>query len=429
MLPFCSYYFIFNRGNVIMNRIIRGIILSLFFILLLNPLALASVGIEDEVKAYLLGDFETGEILEGYNAYQPIEIASISKLMSYLIVMEHVDRGEIGLDDKVYIDDDVTRIKGSSLELKEGEVFTVRQLLEASLVVSANDATYALAKYVAGSEEEFVKRMNYRAQSLGLESAYFINSTGLPQGEEQNKMSTKDIFELSRYIIREFPETLTFTSISNIHLENRDYDRENTNPLLKEIKGVDGLKTGFTNKAGYCLVATINIKGDNVETEDFRLISIIMGSGNEEKRKELSKELIEYGLNNYTRRIIAKENMPVDLIYLPSSKNEVIEVYPTRNFTITVRKGDSIHREVLVNEDISLPLKSMEKIGRLNILLNGEILDQIDLVVHQDVEKANIFIRIYRYVKRIIGKIIEKLLTIAVNDSDVLTIIKKSCKI
>ena len=272
-----------------MNRYIKAFILTIIFVFVANSFVFGSIGIEDEVRAYLLGDFETGRILEGYNIDEAIEIASISKLMSYLIVMEHIERGKIRLEDQVYIDKDVTRIKGSSLKLEEGELFTIKELLEASLVVSANDATYALAKYVAGSEEEFVKMMNHKAQSLGFKTAYFINSTGLPEGNRQNKMSTVDIFNLSRYIINRFPEILSLTSIPYIQLEHRDYKEENTNPLLKEIRGVDGLKTGFTNKAGYCLVATINNKGDGIEKEDLRLISIVMGTQSYEKRKELSQ--------------------------------------------------------------------------------------------------------------------------------------------
>ncbi|CCQ94514.1 putative D-alanyl-D-alanine carboxypeptidase dacF [[Clostridium] ultunense Esp] len=333
-----------------MRRLLNGIILSLLFILILNSTALATVGIENEVTAYLLGDYETGEILEEYNIYKPIEIASISKLMSYLVVMKQVERGFISLDDKVYIDEDVIQIKGSSLKLEEGEIFTVKELLEAALVVSANDATYALAKYVAGTEKDFVKLMREEAKAIGLESAFYINSTGLPEGELQNKMSTEDIFKLSRYIINEYPEVLFLTTIPYIELDNREYKEENTNPLLKEIKGIDGLKTGFTNKAGYCLVSTINIDGDYIETENLRLISIVMGTKSEEKRKELSKKLVQYGLNNYSKRILANENIPVDIVYMPKSKDKEIEIYPSKNFSIILKDGDYIDKDILIDE-------------------------------------------------------------------------------
>lgn len=392
-----------------MNRYIKAFILTIIFVFVANSFVFGSIGIEDEVRAYLLGDFETGRILEGYNIDEAIEIASISKLMSYLIVMEHIERGKIRLEDQVYIDKDVTRIKGSSLKLEEGELFTIKELLEASLVVSANDATYALAKYVAGSEEEFVKMMNHKAQSLGFKTAYFINSTGLPEGNRQNKMSTVDIFNLSRYIINRFPEILSLTAIPYIQLEHRDYKEENTNPLLKEIRGVDGLKTGFTNKAGYCLVATINNKGDGIEKEDLRLISIVMGTESYEKRKELSQKLLEYGLHNYSKRILAKENMPIDFIHIPKSKDEIVELYPSRNYSTIVKRGERIKREVVIDEDLPLPLKAMDRVGEVIISKDGKVLDTIELVVHKDVEKANIFVRIFRFIARFVGKIFNKI--------------------
>ena len=209
-----------------MNKRLLTAIIVLLSISLLSPIALAQVGIEDEVHAYLLGDSERGEVLEGYNIHKPVAIASISKLMSYLVIMESIDRGLISLDDNICIDEDITRIKGSSLNLKEGEIFTVKELLESFLVLSANDATYALAKQVAGREEDFVKLMNERAKKMGLKSAYFINSTGLPEGELQNTMNVEDIFKLSRYIIKNYPEVLSITSIPYIEYPDRDYKRK-----------------------------------------------------------------------------------------------------------------------------------------------------------------------------------------------------------
>lgn len=388
-----------------MKRLFNVIILCLFFVLLFNSMVIASIDIEEEVRAYLLGDYETGEILEGYNIYNPIEIASISKLMTYILVMEHVQNGYISLDDKIYIDEDVTKIKGGSLELEEGEVFTVLELLKASLVVSANDATYALAKYVAETEEGFVKLMNDKAEELGLDSAFYVNSTGLPKGEYQNKMSTEDIFKLSIYILDRYPEVLSLTTIPYIELEHRDYKKENTNPLLNEIKGVDGLKTGSTIKAGYCLASTINIEGDSIETDDFRLISIVMGTKSEEKRKELSKKLVQYGINNYSKKILANKNISLGTLYMPKSKYKEIEIFPSKNYSIILKNGDYIDKDILIDEDIKLPLKPMDKVGKMVLSNEGNILEEIDLLVHEEVKKENIFIRILKYIKDFIVNI------------------------
>lgn len=370
-------------------------IITLLFILLLNNTVFATVGIEDEVSAYLLGDYETGEILEEYNVDQPVEVASITKLMSYLIIMDEVENRSISMEDMVYIDKDTTRIKGSSLNLEEGEFFLLEELLESVIVVSANDATYALSKHVGGTEEIFVEMMNKKAEQIGLKNSVFVNSTGLPQGEKQNIMSPIDIFTLSRYIINKYPEVVKISTIPYIEIASRNYRKKNTNPLLNEIEGIDGLKTGFTNKAGYCLVSTIGVNGTDIECEDFRLVSIVMGTESEAKRKELGKKLVEYGLDNYSKKILLDEDSPVDTIHLAKSRNKDIEVYPMRSFSTIVNNEDSIDIDTIIDEDLKFPLRQLDKIGKVLISKNDEVLEEIDLVVHADVKKQGIFMVIY----------------------------------
>lgn len=370
-------------------------IITLLSILLLNTTVFATIGIEDQVSAYLLGDYETGEILEEYNVDKPVEVASITKLMSYLIIMDEIKNNSISMEDMVYIDKDTTRIKGSSLNLEEGESFLLEELLESVIVVSANDATYALSKHVGGTEEIFVEMMNKKAEQIGLKNSVFVNSTGLPQGEKQNIMSPIDIFTLSRYIINKYPEVVKMSTIPYIEIASRNYRKENTNPLLNEIEGIDGLKTGFTNKAGYCLVSTIGVNGTDIECEDFRLVSIVMGTESEAKRKELGKKLVEYGLDNYSKKILLDEDSPVDTIHLVKSRNKDIEVYPMRSFSTIVNNEDSIDIDTIIDEDLKFPLRQLDKIGKVLISKNDEVLEEIDLVVHVDVKKQGIFMVIY----------------------------------
>ncbi|MCF6460115.1 D-alanyl-D-alanine carboxypeptidase [Clostridium sp. Cult3] len=399
-------------GEIYMiKRFTRIIILSLLFILIINSATFAIIGIENQVSAYLLGDFETGEILEEYNIYKPMEIASITKLMSYLVIMEEIEKGTISMDDMVYIDEDVTRIKGSSLNLEKGEIFTVEDLLKALIVVSANDATYALAKYTAGIEEVFVRKMNDKAKSLGLDSAIFFNCTGLPEGELQNMMSPMDIFTLSRYIIDKFPEVLSLTTIPEIEIPRRNYKKENTNPLLKEIEGIDGLKTGFTNKAGYCLVSTLEVYGMDGEHEDFRLIGIVMGTESEQKRKEMAKELIQYGLDNYSKKTLTDVDTPLDIIHLPNSRDKDIEIYPSNNYSTIVKTGDSLDIDIKIDENIKLPLKELDKVGKVILSQNGEKLDEIDLIVHDEVKKERLFTAIFRHMKDFLSLVFSKLIS------------------
>lgn len=380
------------------KKINKVFILTLLLIFILNNFAFATIGIEDEVSAYLIGDYETGEILEEYNIYKPVEIASITKLMSYAIVMEAIDRGDISPKDKVYIDEDVVKIKGSSLNLKLGDIFTVEELIKASIVISANDATYALAKYVVGNEDKFVDKMNEKAKKLHLESAVFFNSTGLPKGDFQNIMSPLDIFNLSRYLMESYPELLTLTTIPYLEMDNGEKE-ENTNPLLGEIKEVDGLKTGFTNKAGYCLVSTLKKEPNTSNEKEFRLIAIAMGTESEDKRKEISEKLVQYALDNYSKRTIVDINTATDIAHLPKAKKKDVEVYPIENFSTIVKNSDDIGIDIAIDEKFKFPIKADEKVGTAIISKNGEILEEVDLVVHEKIKKESIFSFIIRTIK------------------------------
>ena len=391
------------------KRLTRILILSLLFVFIINSTTFAIIGIENQVSAYLLGDFETGEILEEYNINKPMEIASITKIMTYLVIMEEIQKGSISMEDKIRIDEDIAKIKGSSLKLEEGEIFTVKELLEGLMVVSANDAAYALTKHTAGTEGAFVRKMNEKAKELGLDTAIFSIPLDY-QREVQNLMSPKDIFTLSRYIIARFPEVLTLTTIPEIEIPRRNYKEENTNPLLKEIEGIDGLKTGFTNKAGYCLVSTIKVSASDGEHEDFRFIGIVMGTESEQKRKEMSKELIQYGLDNYSKRIIADKNVPIDIISKPKSRNKDKEVYPVNNYSTLIKTGDSLDLDIQIDENIKLPLKELDKIGKVSIYKNGQKLDEIDLIVREDIKKERLLIVLFRHIKDFVTLMFTKIL-------------------
>ena len=372
------------------RRHVSGIMAFILSLLVIGSTAFADIGIEDGVSAYLIGDYETGEILEGYNVDGPVEIASISKLMSYLIIMDHIHMNSISLGDRIYIDEDIVEVGGSSLELEVGESFTVEELLRAVMVVSANDATYALARHVAGSEESFVKIMNSKARELGLNNSIYINSTGLPHGELQNVMSPEDIFMLSKYILDSYPETLSITTIPFIEVPGRDYRKENTNPLLDKMVGIDGLKTGFTDRAGHCLVATLKDEPSQMD-EAFRLIGIIMGAGSEEERGEMGEKLMLYGMDNYHKKIFTDIDKQVDMVSIPKSKDGMVEVYPTRDYSRVIKYEDDVEMDILIDTGIYPPLKEGDIVGKLIISINGEAQEEIDLMVNRDIKRQGPF--------------------------------------
>ncbi|MBU5428311.1 D-alanyl-D-alanine carboxypeptidase [Tissierella pigra] len=364
------------------------------------------VVLRENLRTYILADFETGEILEEHNINEVVEIASISKLMSYLVVMEQVSKGNVSLDDIITIDKDTTKIKGSSFKLKVGEVFTVKELLEAAIVISGNDAAYALSKYVGGTEENFVKMMNEKAKEIGIESAVFYNSTGLPIPEKdvQNKMTTKEIFLLSQYIIKKYPEILNICSIKSIEQIDRNYFELNTNPLLNEIKGVDGLKTGFTNKAGYSYVSTFTIEGKAGESKDQRLIAIVMGAKDLEKRNIMAKILVQYGIDNYSHKVFLDKTIPLKTLDFPKGHITKVDVFPEKEFSRLIKNDEDITVNLHINENMKLPIKSGAVIGRAEVLENGEIIFETNVLIKEDVIKAKWYIVLMRYIERLFGR-------------------------
>ncbi len=384
-----------------MKRILS---ILLLLMILTNSVALGEIGIEDNVRAYILADFETGQVLEQYNIDEVVEIASISKLMSYIIIMEEVSKGNIALDDIIKIDKDTTKIKGSSFKLKVGEEFTVKELIEAAMVVSGNDATYALAKHVAKIEEKFAQRMNEKAKEMGLKNTVFYNSTGLPvaQTNVQNQMTTREIFQLSRYLIEKYPNVLQTAKIRAIEVVSRDFFQRNTNPLLDEIKEVDGLKTGFTNKAGYCYVSTFNIRGRKTKTKDLRLIAIVMGAKDLEIRDTMSKILVQYGMNNYSNRIFLDKEIPLKTLELPKADIIEVPIFPKEGFAKLIKNDDNMTINMDIKEDITLPIQKNSKVGEVKIEKDGEVIFKTDILIKEDVNKAKWYVLVRRFFEKLL---------------------------
>ena len=383
----------------------RQLFLVLILVLFTNSIAFAGkIGIEDGVSAYLLGDFEDGRIVEEYNIDTPLAIASITKLMTYTIVMDEIRNGNISMDDIITIDKEVEEVNGSTFELKEGEKFSVETLLESVLIVSANDSCVALAKHISGDVPSFVNKMNQKAEEIGLEHTRYLNPNGLPEKNGQNTMTVRDIFKLSRYIIKEYPEILEITKKDKIDIEDgirdEEFVNENTNPLLKEMNGVDGLKTGFTGEAGYCLVSTVKVKGQ-AKGEDFRLIGIVMGTKSEEGRKNMSKYLLEYGISNYKKREVLSKNIPVDIIHIPNANRLEVEVFPKENIRLLEKNNDNILQKIVIDNDIQLPLKKGDTIGKTILYSENseKVLKEVELILGKNVKEANFITKTFRNLK------------------------------
>ena len=390
------------------KKINRAISLCIIYIMILSSLtftfAVDLEGVDDRLKGALLGDLETNEILYEYNVDKPLPLASISKLMTYSILMDKVAEGKIKLDDEITISNNAANTEGSKFGMVEGEKIKVSMMIEALLIISGNDVATAIAEHIAGTEEEFVKMMNDKAKTLGLTSATFVNPHGLPEENtqpDQNYMSIKDLYTFVRYLLTTYPQVLETTKKTELVIPERNFSRKSTNPLFGEVDGVDGLKTGYTDEAGICLVSTLPVKGQNENSEDYRIIAIVMGAQTHPERIEKSKALLEHGRNEYIMQKLSNKDEVADTIYIGNAKVENVNVYTKEDYSKLIKNGETVRSEKVYNEEIKAPIEKGTKIGEVNYYIGDEKIETIDIEVREDVQKANIFVRIFRFFKNL----------------------------
>jgi D-alanyl-D-alanine carboxypeptidase (penicillin-binding protein 5/6) len=365
----------------------------------------ADIDVSNDIRAAVCGDFETGEILYSYNSEEVVEIASITKLMTYLVAKEALKNNEVSLDDVVTVSQNTASTKGSSFGLSEGEEIKLSLLLDVILIVSGNDAAVAVAEHVSGSEEAFVERMNKKAEEIGITTARFINPNGMPidlEETDQNFMSTADLFKLARYVLEKYPEITDTTDIEKLVIPERNYEKEATNPLLPEMDSVDGLKTGYTDKAGLCLISTAPVVVEEDNNKNRRVISIVMGARSHMDRIQKSIDLLEYGMYEYGKEKIIPKDELIDTIVIPNAVEMTLEIQPEKDYYHLVKKNSEIKEELNYQKyDNTAPINKGDVVGELDVYIEGEYIDTVNLIASRDVEKANFFTRAFRYLRSI----------------------------
>ena len=380
---------------------IKKILLTLtlvFSILFTTTSSYAIFDIEKKTKSSVVGDFDSGALFIMENIDEPLPIASISKLMTYFVLKDNIASGKLKMEDEVEISKTAASTEGSSLDLFPGDKMKIKDLVDGLMVVSGNDAAVAIAEAVAGSEKEFVNLMNEKAKELSLTNSTFINASGLTDSsEEANKMSSKDIFEMARALIQKYPEVLEFSKIRVLEQPFRKFKRESTIPLVGEVEGVDGLKTGYTEEAGYCLVSTMKTKKGNT---DFRIISVLMGAKTKEERNQYMKDLLDFVKKNIETKKILDASSYIKRIKTNKSKLGYVDIVAAKDVERISLKNISYELEASYSK-IKLPIKKGEKFGELKIKNSEEVIDTVDLVAKEDYQKASIFTRLVRFVPSI----------------------------
>ena len=323
----------------------------------------------------ILMDSETGQVLYEKNSHVQREMASTTKIMTYLLTMEAIDQGKISLNDRVTVSPKAAATKGSSYRLKAGDRLTVSELLSSMMIISANDSSVVLAEHVSGSLGAFVRQMNDRAKSLGLESAYFVNPNGMPlANQDQNKMSAKDLGILSQTVLNQYGDQLIrITSQKQFHGSYRSFSKKNTNRLLTTTSFTDGLKTGYTNRARHCLVSTTKVKG----ASDNRFIAVILGGQSSNQRFADSQKMLEYGLNNFETQTVIKEGEVLGHTQIASGNYMPIELIAKESISILSPKNRNLSKnKELVYENYDLQedtLESTEVTTRVKLANGTEI--------------------------------------------------------
>jgi len=336
--------------------------------------------------AWVLVDQQSGQVLAGHRADEATEPASITKLMSGYAVFHALKEGKLKLDTLVPVSEHAWRSEGSRTFLDLNSRVPVEVLIQGMIVQSGNDATIALAEAVAGTEDTFAALMNQYAERLGMTHSHFQNATGLPGGN--HKMSPADIAKLARAIIREFPEYYRWYSQREFTWNK--ITQQNRNGLLERDPSVDGMKTGMTDTAGYCLVSSARRDG-------MRLVSVVMGTKSMKAREDASLALLNYGFNFYETKTLRKGGEQVALQRIYKAPGGEAPVGLSEDLVITMRRGQSEHVEYQVElaPRVFAPLTKSDRVGVLRALVDGKVVAEAALHPIADVPRGNIFRRIW----------------------------------
>lgn len=372
-----------------MKKILIVLLLFTFFIPKVHADELIT-----NAKNGILIEASTGKILYEKNKDEKVSIASLTKMMVQLIVLEKIEEGSIKWNDIVTASSNASGMGGTQIWLSTGEKLSVEELFKGMSIVSANDATVALAEYISGSEKEFVKLMNKKAKEIGLKNTFFKNSTGLD--EEGHYSSAFDLALLAKELIKH-EEIFKFSSKYEDYIRTNTQNKYwlvNTNKLIRFYEGADGLKTGFTDDAGYTMAVTAK-KGD------LRLIAIVLGEKEGKVRNNETIELLNYGFDNYKIDKIKSKDEIIDTIKIDKGNKEVVEVYLKDDLSILSKKSDKdIKYDYKVNiNNIKLPLKKGDIVGNIELINNNQVIDSKDLIIKEDIFKIN-------YVKYLLNKLL-----------------------
>ncbi len=347
-----------------------------------------------DARAAVLMDPLSGRVLFEQNKDRRWPPASVTKVMTMLLIMEAIDSERVKWSDPIRTSAVAAGMGGSQVYLKEGEEFPLSEMFKAIAVVSANDASTAVAEHLYGSDRDFIEAMNQRAQRLGLKNTHFANETGLP--DPNHYSSAYDLAVISRELLK-YPEVLKYTSIWMDTFRNGEFQLRNTNELIRVYRGADGLKTGHTEEAKFCLAATAK-KGN------LRFLTVILGAASDAKRVAETRRLLDYGYRNYQWELIKKADQEVGKVYLKQARPKMVPIKLNEDFGVLVERGREklIETKLVPITNLKLPVKAGGKVGLLKAIYQGEVLAETPVYATVEVKRANFLVSGWRWLRDLI---------------------------
>lgn len=362
---------------------LKKIALILAFVILLmsvpvNAEVADKAPFDVKAKSAVLIDLATGTVLYAKNADLALPPASVTKIMTMLLFMEEVERGNIALDEMISVSEYAASMGGSQVYLEPGETMSAEEMLKCVIIASANDAAVALAEKVAGSEDAFVARMNERAAQLGMANTHFENVTGLDDDTTKHLTSAYDIALMSRELLRH--ETITkYSTIWMDTIRGGEFGLTNTNRLIRFYNGATGLKTGSTSKAGFCMSATAMRDG-------LHLIAVVMGAETRDIRNECAKQLLDYGFANYSLYSDPGGDCG-EVKVIGGVKNSCSITYPSFTMLLPKGKKGSVQVEYLTEDEVKAPIAAGDKVGTVRYICDGKTVGEADILAKESVSR------------------------------------------
>ena len=382
--------------NLLGEKMKKIYLLLLFFLIPLNVSA-DELNLAENAKSAIMIEATTGEILYKKNEKERLAPASMTKIMSLILIMENIESGKLKWNDIVVTSNYASSMGGSQVFLKPNEIMSVEDLVKAICVASANDATVAMAEKIAGTEKSFVKLMNDKAKELGAVNTNFVNSTGLPAKDHYS--TAYDMSIMAKELIRH-EKILSFTKIYEDYLRkntSNSFWLVNTNKLVRFYDYIDGLKTGFTDDAGYCLTAT-GKKGN------MRLITVVMKEDNTDNRTKDTIAMMDYGFNMYSvKNIISKDNK-IGNIYINLGKEEYADISSLEDINIVNSNQDNEAKFTyeIETDNVTAPLSKGSVVGKITVYKDGKYFNSSDLIITKNIKKANIVKVFFRNIKDVL---------------------------